>query len=650
MSGTSLPPGSVPVPSLIPESFLKKLLAILGMILQGIWKTLRIGVQMVSTLLVLFLVMVVLVALLHRPRADIPHGAALVVAPQGSLVEETSPMDPMARFMNNIAGLPVREETLLQDVLDAIRHAADDDRIRLLVIAPGRLQQAGLNQIRAIGRAIEEFRRAGKVVIATADTYSQTQYYLASWADEIYLHPMGSVDLHGFGVYRLYVRELLDRLAVNFHVFRVGTFKSALEPFMRDSMSPAAREANSFWLTNIWNRFCADIAKHRGVTPRAINDAINNLPGHLRAADGDAGRMALDSGLVDGLKDHQEFDDYLSSLVGRSGDRTTFRQVSLDDYLTAMTPSFTDPGDAKDRIGLIVAQGDIVYGEGGVGQIGSTPLCRQIRQARNDPRIRALVLRIDSGGGSALAAELIRRELELTRKSGRPVVVSMGSMAASGAYWLAADADRIIASPLTLTGSIGIFGALPTFENSLARIGVHSDGTGTTRLADAGNPTRPLPDELGRAIQIGVEDGYRRFLAIVAKGRDMPLDRVEKIAEGRVWDGATARKLGLVDSLGTLDDAIAAARELAGAGDAAPIYLEPPGPSLGRLLRHLGGQAARLTVAGHALPPAARLLQQSGLPALLTGTPDPRHLYAHCLLPGSWPLPGTLLPGPAAAR
>ncbi len=624
---------------------MKRILAFAMMILRATWKTLQVGTQLLTTLFFLLLTIVFLVAIFHHPRATIPEGAALVVAPEGTLTEETSAMDPMARFINNSLGMPVREETLLQDVIDVIRHAADDERIRVLVIAPGRLQQAGLNQIRAIGRAIEAFKEAGKQVIAVGDSFSQTQYYLASWADEIYLHPMGSVELRGFGVYRLYVRELLDRLSVNFHVFRVGTFKSALEPFMRNSMSPEARKANSFWLTNIWNRFCADIGDHRGVPPRAINDAINNLSGHLRAAGGNGARMALDTGLVDGLKDHQMFDDYLSSMVGRSEDRTTFRQVSMEDYLSTFTPSFTEAGEAREKIGLIVARGDIVYGEGGVGQIGSAFLCRQIRQARNDRQIKALVLRIDSGGGSALAAELIRRELELTRKSGRPVVVSMGSMAASGAYWLSADADRIVASPVTLTGSIGIFGALPTFEGSLARIGVHSDGTGTTGLADAGDPTRPLSEELGRAIQISVEEGYARFLAVVSQGRRIPAARVEKIAEGRVWDGATARKLGLVDELGTLEDAIAAARELAGSPEAVPVYIEPPGPSLQRLLRHLSDRTARLlappsgslAAVVHRQTPARAL-------ALLTGASDPRHLYAYCLLPRTWPAPGLPFP------
>ncbi len=620
---------------------MKNLFAILATILQGIWKTLHIGMQLVSTLLFLLLFLAALLLLFHRPQAVIPRGAALVVAPTGTLVEETSPMDPMARFINNIAGLPVREETLLQDVLDAIHHAAGDDRIRILVLAPGRMEQAGLNQIQAIGRAIEEFKRAGKVVIATGDTFSQGQYYLASWADEIYLHPMGSVDLHGFGLYRLYVRELLDRLGVNFHVFRVGTFKSALEPFMRDSMSPEAREANSFWLHNIWNHFCADIAAHRGITVKAINEAINDLPARLRAAGGNAARMALGAGLVDGLKDHQQFDDYLSSLVGRTDDQSTFRQVSMEAYLSTFTPSFTDPGGDGDRIALIVAQGDIVYGEGGVGQIGSSPICRQIRQARADRRVKALVLRIDSGGGSALAAERIRRELELTRKSGRPVVISMGSMAASGAYWLAAGADRIIASPLTLTGSIGIFGAMPTFEDSLARIGVHSDGTGTTRLADAGDPTRPLSEELGQAIQISVEDGYKRFLAIVSQGRKMPTAQVEEIAEGRVWDGETAKKLGLVDELGTLDDAIAAARRLADSRAAVPVKTEPPGPSLLKLLRHLGAQSVRLPRPTSLLLPAGQKQPLS----LFTRSPDPRHLYTYCLLPRFWSEPAALVPG-----
>jgi len=352
---------------------------------------------------------------------------------------------------------------------------------------------------------------------------------------------MGEVDLHGFGVFRLYMRELLDTLKVNFHIFRVGTFKSALEPLFRNDMSPEAKEANLEWLTQLWQQFCGDIADQRGISAENLNDAVEQLPENLEKAEGDTARMALALHLVDGIKTQEEFREYLTSLVGRNKKNTGFKRVDFVDYLATMTPAYDPPMVKEESVALLIAQGDIVYGDGEYGQIGSSGLTKLLRKARQEKTVKAVVLRIDSGGGSAFASELIRQEILELQKAGKPVVVSMGSMAASGAYWLSADADKIYASPDTITGSIGIFGAFPTIEKSLAEIGIFNDGVGTTGMAGQRSMTRPMSEDFQAAVQLNIERGYRQFLEIVAQGRRMEPAEVEKIAEGRVWDGAEIR-------------------------------------------------------------------------------------------------------------
>jgi protease-4 len=615
---------------------LKSFFSLIFLPFRWAWKFLTTGAAIISSLLFLSFIILLLVLLLYHPKTEVPDGAALVLAPQGNIVEKKSVLDPMTRMINNMAGAPLHEELLLQDIIDTIRAAASDDRIKLLAIVPDHLKQASLNQLHDIGKAIDEFKDSGKVVIAFGDNLTQGQYYLASWADEIYLNPMGAVDLKGFGVFRLYMRDLLDKLAVNFHIFKVGTFKSALEPYIRNDMSPEAKKANQQWLTNLWDRYCNDIAAHRGIPPRAINNAVNRLADNMQAAGGDSGQMAMNNGLVDGLKTRAAIREYLKTLAGSDKDDSSFKQVGISDYLTTITPSYTKSGQGEDRVGIIVAQGNIVYGESKVGQISSNSLNKQIRRARKDNRIKALVLRVDSGGGSAFASELIRQELLLIQKAGKPVVISMGSMAASGAYWISADADKIFASPSTLTGSIGIFGALPTLEESLAKVGVFNDGTGTTKLAGAGNPTRPLPEDFKRAMQLGVERGYRRFIDIVAKGRDMKPDRVEQIAEGRVWDGATALELGLVDQMGNLEDAVSAAAELAGLPVDNGVYIRDAETPAELLLKSLGRLDAALS-AGRSpvFAVADTFFQRFTRQYDFLMANDPQHMYSHNLLPRS---------------
>ncbi len=617
---------------------MKKLFVIVGVFFYWLWKLLS-QVSIFITSLFFILVVVFVTALFFRPGVKVPQGAALVISPTGRLVEKTTIIDPLARVINEMVGIPVREETSLQDVLDAINAAAKDQRIKLLVLSLSGLNQAGLNQLQTIGHAIENFKKSGKKVIAVGDHYSQGQYYLASYADKIYMNPMGAVSLRGFGVYRLYMKKLLDKLAIKFHVFKVGTYKSALEPFTRNNMSAAAKDANRFWLARFWNIYCADIAQNRGLTIEKINDYINEMPRYLRRAGGNSGRMALDAGLIDGLKTSQETADYLSRLVGRSDDGSSFKEIQLADYLTTIVPSYAGrDSSVKDRIGLIVAQGDIVYDENIPGQIDSATLCERIRRAGRDKRIKALVLRIDSGGGSAFASEEIRQALLQVRKAGKPVVVSMGSMAASGAYWLSADANRIFASPFTLTGSIGIFGVLPTFEGALAKLGIFSDGTGTTRMAGAGNPLRPLIPELQDTIRQGVAEGYKHFLHVVAQGRHLAPAKVAELAQGRVWDGATAMKLGLVDKLGDLHDAVIEAAKLAGLSKYEAVYVRPEVSTGQRLLQKLAQRASVLFEHSRFAASSGSMVREAVREKILDFSllaSDPEHMYARCLIPRS---------------
>jgi len=605
----------------------------LGVLFHWFWKLLNSCSSLFFNLL--FLVLVLLIATFFlQPPVEVPDGAALVIDPAGDVVEQATVIDPFSRFINGFAGIPIPEETLLQDILDTINAAAGDDRIQVIVLSLARMGYSGLDQLQDIGHSLEQYKTTGKKVIAIDDDYNQGQYYLASFADEILLNPMGAIHLRGFGVFRLYMKEFLDRLAINFHVFKVGSFKSAIEPFTRNDMSAEAREANQLWLANLWNVFCEDIARNRGFEPEFINSFINSMPVLLRRAGGSNGSMALDAGLVDNLMTRPQIRDYLVSLVGESEDQETFNQINFLDYLETITPSFT-VAENDDHIGLIVAQGNIVYGEDIPGQISSDSLGQLIRQARDDDTVKAVVLRIDSGGGSAFASEQIRQELLLLQQTGKPLVISMGATAASGAYWIAAGAEKIYASPFTLTGSIGIFGLFPTFEESIAKIGISSDGTGTTRLAGAENPTMPLSPELQEIIQLNVEEGYSRFVSIVAEGRQMPLEEVIQLAEGRVWDGAKAMELGLVDGLGGLDDAIGEAATLAGLTEYSTIYIQEPG-SRGRFfLQELGRWTIALLDRFQMSQPGtgswlAKMRNQ--LDFLIFGR-DPGSIFAHSLLP-----------------
>jgi len=569
----------------------------------------------------------------------VPERAALVLDPNGMVVEQLSG-EPFDRALAELLDSG-EAETLLRDLLDAMEVAKDDDRIEVLVLSLDRLIGLGPSKLGDLKRGIEEFKATGKKVIATADFYDRNRYYLASLADEVHLHPMGMVILDGYGRYRTYYKEGIDKFGLEWHVFRVGEFKSATEPYLRSDMSPEARTANVEWLGDLWRHWLADVADARGLTPEGLSAGIENLPAELEAAGGDTAKLALDRGLVDHLSTRGQVRQRLIELVGEDEDNHTFNQIHHADYLEALGTDRPDWGGdgGDDEIAVIIARGTIVGGSQPPGTIGGESTAKLIRDARLDDDVKAIVLRVDSGGGSAFASDVIRNEFILAREAGKKVVISMGSVAASGGYWIASASDEIWASPTTITGSIGIFGMFPTYHKPMREyLGWNVDGVGTTWLAGAIRPDRPLDPRLGQVIQTSIEQGYEEFISRVAEAREMTVEEVDAIGRGRVWSGEDAHELGLVDNLGGLEDAIASAAALAELGDDYGVrfiekeldfseqlmidmmsgFAERFGPSLGRAV---GRPAFHELFTDH----LARHAE------LLTSMDDPHGMYAHCL-------------------
>lgn len=568
-----------------------------------------------------------------QKEAPTPDSGALVLSLSGDIVEEKQSIDPVSSVLNEKLGLNTGPtETLLQDVLDAITEAGNDDKVTCILLDLSTLGTVGLNQLRSIGEALNEFKSSGKKIIAAEDFYQQKAYYLASFADEIYLNPMGAVDLHGLGAYRLYFKDAINRLKINYHIFRVGSFKSAMEPIMRNSMSEEARSQNLSWLTALWDTIITDISRERNLSREGLRAYTENIASELAMVKGDTALLALETGLVDGLKTREELRQYLAELAGKN-QGGTFKQIQLNDYLKTIPRSFIDPPGAGGSVGIIIAQGTILNGEQPIGIIGGDTIGELIRKAANNSAINALVLRINSGGGSVFASEVIRQEILEYKKTGKPLVISMGSTAASGGYWIAADADKIWASPVTLTGSIGIFAAIPTFEKSLSELGVYNDGVGTTSLAAALDLTQPLSPPLKESIQISLHHGYDQFLKIVAQGRSMSRKEVTQVAEGRVFDGVTAQRLGLVDELGSLEDAIESAASLAGLEEYSASYIRKPLTVKDELLQLFSGTVGNW-LSSATIPPSllsafSRLMAPIREILLFD---DPKGLYAHSLL------------------
>jgi protease-4 len=478
---------------------------------------------------------------------------------------------PVLSPFDLVVGGGISRGSVLQEMTSALDQGSRDERIKALVIDTRDLLAINPAQLETLGNALERFRDTGKPIYAFGESFNQQQYALASYADSIMLHPMGSVLINGYGGSQLFFRDLLDRLNVTVHIFRVGEFKSASEPFTRMDMSEESRTDSQALVNSLWSRYLERVAANRDIEPQALQSYSDEFAQRLLSVGGDMSRVAFEAGLVDNIASVDSFNRQVAATVGV--ENGSFRQIHFEDYSFA---SFVPVPLLADRVGVIVAQGTIMPGLQGPGLIGADSVVELIRQAQADDSIRSVVLRIDSPGGSAVASEEIRAALEQLQQAGKPVVVSMGGTAASGGYWIAATADEIWASPATVTGSIGVIGIIPSFENALDYLGVGVDGVGTTALSRAGDPLSGLNETMQVIFQSNVDDAYRRFLQLVADGRTMSIAEVDQIAQGRVWTGEQALSLGLVDSMGDLDQAINAAAQLAGLNEWQSVYLQRP--------------------------------------------------------------------------
>ena len=605
-------------------------------ILGGIWRGLD-GLRKVLHLILLVVFFGAIIWAVSSSMPPFPHRAALVIRPEGKLVEQLSG-DPVQRAIENAQGQQ-RRETLLWDLVDAIRGAAKDNRIRVLVLDLDKMEGAGQPMLEEFSSAIGEFHASGKPVIAYGTTFDQDQYYLAAQADKVYLDPTGYVMIEGYSRYPLYFKGLLQKLGVDVNVFRVGTFKSAVEIFTRNDMSPADKQQSLAYLNVLWSSYQKALTGARKLPSGTIENYVDSLPKAVSAANGDGAKVALQAGLVTALAGKLQVEKDLIGLVGEDKSTGSFNQVSADDYVRIVhAQKKVLDGDGSARIGVIVASGDIGDGKQPPGSIGGDSLSRLIREARLNKDIKAVVLRVDSPGGSVAASEEIYRELEALRAAGKPLVVSMGDLAASGGYYISAPANQIWASPATLTGSIGIFAVIPTINQTLGKVGVGVDGVGTTPLAGALTIDRPLSAEASQLIQSQIDRGYQQFVERVASGRRETPQQIDAIGQGHVWAGADARRIGLVDRLGTLEDAVKAAARFAKVTQYRVEFIQPHLSWAEQLFQqtqaraagaavslfHVDAQSLGLAEVATRLNPVARDLEQ------LARFSVPGHLYAYC--------------------
>ncbi|HEY9112815.1 MAG TPA: signal peptide peptidase SppA [Rhodanobacteraceae bacterium] len=579
---------------------------------------------------VFFGILFLVLGLTFRGAPEVGSDTVLLLKPQGQLVEQFS-IDPLARAAARASGEPVGQ-VQVRDLVAAIDRAAHDPRITRILIDPSDLGFGGMGALEEVGAALDRFRATGKPVIAWGTHFGQMQYLLATHASEVLLDPAGSISITGLSDYRSYFKALLDKLGVSAHLFRVGEFKSAAEPFILDQPSPASLEADRYWMDGLWNTWLQKMGWLRHIDPATLSRQIDNLPTEIPAAQGDVAQLALKLHWVDGLATREDVVRMMQKHGVATANGTAFRAVDLDHYL----PQTVDLGLGKPQVAVIVAEGDIVAGRQPAGKIGGESTAALIRAARADRDVRAIVLRVDSPGGEAFAAEQIRREVVLAEKAGKPVAVSMGDLAASGGYWISMNADRIFAEPDTITGSIGIFGLYFTASEGLAKLGINTAGQGTTPLAGAIDPRRPLDPALGTMIQSTIDRGYRQFVGNVADARGKSYAEIDAVAQGRVWSGAQALQRGLVDQLGGLHDAIAWAAKDAKLGDNFAVrYIQPPVSIWQRFLLGIGDSASARVLAslGASLPKswlvaAPKLLPElSWLQHAVAGKPVE---YAYC--------------------
>jgi protease-4 len=516
------------------------------------WRALDATRRTILNLLFLLILIILLVAIFGGGMKPLVPKTALVLDLKGTLVEQSTGSVRDA-LMANVSG-DVKRTVQLRDVLTALDAAAVDANVGSVVLLLEDMDAPGMAMLNEVGLAVDRVKAAGKPVIAWGDNYDQRQYLLASHASEIYMHPMGMVEIKGFGRHRNYYRDALDKIGVTVNLMKVGTYKSFAEPYIGNGPSDASNEAESFLYNALWGTYTAEVEKNRKLPSGAVMAMINDLPKLMDAVGGDGGKLALSAKLVDGLKTRDELRAMMIQRGALDVEAKSFRQVGFDEYVARHRPKVF--GDA---VGVIVAAGDITDGTAGPGAIGGKSTSNMIRRAREDDQIKAIVLRVDSPGGSAFGSELIRRELELTRAAGKPVVVSMGNVAASGGYWISMAADEVIADPSTITGSIGVFAILPTADKVVDKLGIHTAGVTTTWLADAYNPLRPLDPRFGQLVQSSINHIYSEFTTKAAAARKTTQAKIDEVGQGRVWTGAQAKERGLVDRLGSYRDALASA-------------------------------------------------------------------------------------------
>ena len=542
--------------------------------MKKIWQIITALKNAIGNLLFIAFIVFVIVALVGQESESIPASAVMIVDPKGVIVEQLRSIEPIEEFLRGEES--DNAETLGRDLMDAIQLAETDDRIKAIALDLSKLQGTTLNQYDDIGNALDSFKDSGKPVFAYGTRYTQSQYYLASFADTIYidresLPAMGGVFLQGFGAYPLYLKSALDKLQVSMHVLKAGIYKDAAETYLRDDMSEESRESTQGVIDFLWDSYLSKITRHRNISAEAITNYINNYATLMDQTENGPAELALELGLIDGLVTSAEWRSEMQAISGESGD--TFEHVVYRSYLQSIRPRIPVQNPATDKIAVIIAKGTILDGEQPAGEVGGDTIAKLIRKARNSKNVKAIVLRVDSPGGSAAASELIRTELVATQESGKPVVASMGGYAASGGYWISSTANKIFASETTITGSIGVFTIFPTFERSLDYLGVHSDGIGTTSLSGAMNNFEEINPVFKRVLQNSVNQTYNKFLALVSEGRGLSIEEADSVAQGRVWSGSRALEHGLIDGIGDVNVAIESAAVLAGLTDYDVVYM-----------------------------------------------------------------------------
>ncbi len=558
--------------------------------LKAIWEFLEFSRRLTFNLIFLMILLIFVIALLSGGGTPLKARSVLVIAPQGAIVEQYSAA-PFDRALSEALGEDV-QETRLRDIKQALEAAAEDEHIERVLLVPHNITSIGAASARDLAAALQKFKASKKQLIAYGDSYDQRMLLLAAQADEVYLHPDGAALLEGLGRYRTYFKDAFDKFGIEPHLFRVGEYKSAGEPYIRSDASPEAEEADLHWMNDIWGRHLNELAAARKLSPSDLQASIDDLSARIVAQGGNLAQLALEEKLVDGLKTRDELEAMLVERGVKDEEGKTYEHIDLKPYLALKNAMPEFPSD--EQVAVVVAEGEIVDGSASGGTVGGDATSELIRQARLDENVKALVLRVNSPGGGVFPSELIRREVELTKKAGKPVVVSMGNLAASGGYWISMNADRIYADESTITGSIGIFGLFFNVPEAMSKVGLNTDGVGTTWLAGAFDPTRPLDPRVGELIQTVINKGYADFIGKVAEARGQKVEDIDRIARGRVWSGAQAKEFGLVDELGGFDAALAHAAKLAKLGkDFQTKYEEKSLSPFEQMMVDMGG--SRLT-------------------------------------------------------